>query len=201
VAPADVPGPASARPRRVLVVEDNADARNMLVFLLKRHGHDVRAASDGPAAIAEAHSFGPEAVLLDVGLPGLDGYAVARELRAAPLTAEVLLVALTGYGQEEDAYAVASALANDRDPPSGGSELDGVCEQVEQDLLQTVWIGRDSGVTAASLGRQAETRIRAKITFRQVRIDAARTPPARLRKMNAERLVHEVERALLRNEP
>lgn len=97
-----VTAPAVARLRRVLVVEDNADARNMLVFLLKRHGHDVRAAGDGPAAIAEAQSFSPEVVLLDIGLPRLDGYAVARALRAAPGTTEALLVALTGYGQEED---------------------------------------------------------------------------------------------------
>lgn len=97
-----VAAPASARPRRVLVVEDNADARNMLVILLKRHGHEVRAASDGPAAIAEAQSFSPEVVLLDVGLPRLDGYAVAQALRAASGTTEALLVALTGYGQEED---------------------------------------------------------------------------------------------------
>lgn len=93
---------APARPRRVLVVEDNADARAMLVFLLKRDGHDVRSASDGASAIAEAESFVPEIVLLDVGLPGLDGYDVARQLRASPRTAEALLVALTGYGQEED---------------------------------------------------------------------------------------------------
>ena len=62
----------------------------------------MRAASDGAAAIAEAESFSPEVVLLDVGLPRLDGYAVARALRAAPGTTKALLVALTGYGQEED---------------------------------------------------------------------------------------------------
>jgi len=74
----------------------------MLVILLKRAGHDVRAAGDGAAAIAAAESFLPEIVLLDVGLPGIDGYGVARQLRSSPRTAEALLVALTGYGQEED---------------------------------------------------------------------------------------------------
>jgi len=102
-----------ARPRRVLVVEDNDDARNMLVVLLKRDGHEVRSAGDGPTAIEEAESFAPEIILLDVGLPGLDGYAVARRLRASPHTADALLVALTGYGQADD-RAKAFAAGFDR---------------------------------------------------------------------------------------
>jgi two-component system CheB/CheR fusion protein len=93
---------APARRRRVLVVEDNADARDMLVLLLKRSGHDVQAAGDGVAAIAAAQSFLPEIVLLDIGLPGLDGYGVARQLRSSPDTSGAFLVALTGYGQDED---------------------------------------------------------------------------------------------------
>ena len=99
------PEPAKKPPRRtrrVLVVEDNADAREMLVYLLKHNGHEVRAAGDGPSAIAEANVFAPQIVLLDVGLPGADGYAVARELRATPNTADALIVALTGYGQADD---------------------------------------------------------------------------------------------------
>ena len=98
--PAESEAPAPRR--RVLVVEDNADAREMLAILLKRAGHDVRTAGDGAAAIAAAESFLPEIVLLDVGLPGVDGYDVARQLRSSPRTAGALLVALTGYGQEED---------------------------------------------------------------------------------------------------
>jgi PAS domain S-box-containing protein len=90
------------RPKRVLVVEDNRDVRDMLVFLLQRDGHDVRAAGDGPAALAETQTFVPDVVFLDIGLPGLDGYAVARQLRATPRTSEAMLVALTGYGQAED---------------------------------------------------------------------------------------------------
>ena len=88
--------------RRVLVVEDNPDTREMLVFLLKRSGHEVRSAADGLAAIAEANAFAPQVVLLDIGLPGLDGYAVARALRSSPHTATALIVALTGYGQTDD---------------------------------------------------------------------------------------------------
>lgn len=84
------------------MVEDNADAREMLVILLKRNGHEVRAAGDGPAAIAEANAFAPQIVLLDIGLPGADGYSVARELRASAPTADAFIVALTGYGQADD---------------------------------------------------------------------------------------------------
>jgi signal transduction histidine kinase/CheY-like chemotaxis protein len=98
----DEPVAAAAQRRRVLVVEDNADAQAMLVYLLKHRGYEVRAVGDGEAAIAEADAFAPEVVLLDVGLPGLDGYEVARALRASPRTASALLVALTGYGQAED---------------------------------------------------------------------------------------------------
>jgi len=81
--------------RRVLVVEDHADTRQMLMLLIERDGHDVRGASDGIQAIAEARAFDPDVVLLDIGLPGLDGYAVARQLRTI---SDARLVALTGYG-------------------------------------------------------------------------------------------------------
>ncbi len=91
---------ASAR-RRVLVVEDNADAAMSLALLLQFEGHEVRMAHDGPAALELARTFGPEVVLLDIGLPGLDGYEVARRLRE-DFKETVLLVAQTGYGQDED---------------------------------------------------------------------------------------------------
>src|SRR6185436_10831635 len=86
----------------VLLVEDHADARRILALMLKRYGHDVRTAEDGPAALAEAKRFAPEVVLLDLGLPGMDGYAVARQLRALPECGSARLIALTGYGQAED---------------------------------------------------------------------------------------------------
>ena len=104
-APAASPAIAVAappRPRRVLVVEDNEDAREAMTLLLREEGHDVRAASDGLRALAEVEAFAPEVVLLDIGLPGLDGYAVAHRLRALPQTAHAMLVAITGYGQAED---------------------------------------------------------------------------------------------------
>jgi CheY-like chemotaxis protein/anti-sigma regulatory factor (Ser/Thr protein kinase) len=81
--------------RRVLIVEDHADTRQMLMLLIERDGHEVRGAADGLQAIVEAKAFDPDIVLLDIGLPGLDGYAVARELRAI---SDARLIALTGYG-------------------------------------------------------------------------------------------------------
>lgn len=88
--------------RRVLVVDDNADAAGTLAMLLKLGGHEVRVAHDGHAALEAAGSFAPEIVLLDIGLPGLDGYEVAKRMRSRPETAAALLVAVSGYGQEED---------------------------------------------------------------------------------------------------
>jgi CheY-like chemotaxis protein len=87
--------------RHVLVVEDNADAREMLRMALELDGHRVETAADGAGGVDAALRTTPDVVLVDIGLPGLDGYAVARRLRAA-LGDRVTLVALTGYGQSED---------------------------------------------------------------------------------------------------
>jgi PAS domain S-box-containing protein len=92
------PGPR----RRVLVVDDNADVTDTMALLLKVDGHDVRTAPDGPTALAAAQAFRPEVVILDIGLPGMDGYEVARRLRQQGDLQKAMLVALTGYGQEED---------------------------------------------------------------------------------------------------
>ncbi len=78
------------------------DAARMAGLLLGLWGHDARTAHDGPAALAAAAAFRPDVVLLDIGLPGLNGYEVADRLRAVPGLAGVKLVAVTGYGQEED---------------------------------------------------------------------------------------------------
>jgi two-component system CheB/CheR fusion protein len=94
-------GPA-ARPRRVLVVDDNRDGADSLAMLLRLGGHDVCVANDGPGAVTAAASFAPEVVLLDIGMPGMNGYEVARRIRLLPGSGRVLLVAVTGYGQEED---------------------------------------------------------------------------------------------------
>jgi CheY-like chemotaxis protein len=93
---------ASARKRRILVVDDNADARAAMELLLVDEGHEVRGAGDGPEALDEARRFRPEIVFLDIGLPGMDGYDVARALRAEPAGSGALIVAVSGYGQAED---------------------------------------------------------------------------------------------------
>ena len=88
--------------RRVLVVDDNVDTAAGLARLLSRRGYSVQIAHDGPAAMELARGSSPEIILLDIGLPGMDGHEVARQLRTEPPCAEALIIALSGYGQEED---------------------------------------------------------------------------------------------------
>jgi signal transduction histidine kinase/CheY-like chemotaxis protein len=95
--------------RRVLVVDDNEDAATMLVELLKSAGHHVVAAHDGPTALVLAESFRPEVALLDIGLPVMDGFELARQFRATPALRGTRLIAVTGYGQEHDRRASADA--------------------------------------------------------------------------------------------
>jgi PAS domain S-box-containing protein len=111
--PAEAPGaaaaasgsrPAATRPqsRRILVVDDAVDGARALTILLELQGHRVRMAHDGPAALRVAAELDPEVVLLDLGLPGMDGLEVATRLRERPNAAAMLLVAVTGFGQAED---------------------------------------------------------------------------------------------------
>ena len=88
--------------RRVLVVEDSQDTATSLRLLLETVGYQVRVAYTGTAGVAEAQAWWPEAVVCDIGLPEMDGYEVARRLRRAPGLEGVLLLALTGYGRDED---------------------------------------------------------------------------------------------------
>jgi CheY-like chemotaxis protein/anti-sigma regulatory factor (Ser/Thr protein kinase) len=90
-----------AAPRRILLVEDNDDAREMLRFALGREGHTVLEAASGHEGIALATSAAPDVALIDLGLPGRDGYEVARSIRAA-LGRDITLIALTGYGSADD---------------------------------------------------------------------------------------------------
>jgi PAS domain S-box-containing protein len=87
---------------RVLVVDDNIDSAESMALLLELYGHQMRIAHDGPAALKAARSFRPQVVVLDIGLPGMDGYEVARHLRADAQTQRAILIAMTGYGQSED---------------------------------------------------------------------------------------------------
>ena len=100
LAAGEEPAPIAATRRRVLVVEDNADAAETLLDVVTAMGHEVHWARDGSAALAMTPRLAPDVVLLDIGLPGIDGYEVARRLRATSTPSA--LVALTGYGQEED---------------------------------------------------------------------------------------------------
>ncbi len=88
-------------PTAVLVVEDNDDSRRTLTLLLTHYGYEVHAVADGPSALREALERHPAVVISDIGLPGLDGWELARQLRAQ-LGAETLLVAVTAYGSPAD---------------------------------------------------------------------------------------------------
>jgi CheY-like chemotaxis protein len=87
--------------RRILVIEDNRDTADTLGRLLQLHGYDVLVAYTGPAGLYAARTWLPEVVLCDIGLPGLDGYEVVRELRRNPATAAAQMIAITGYGDAE----------------------------------------------------------------------------------------------------
>ena len=88
--------------RRLLVVDDNRDAAESMSMLLEMWGHEVAFAYDGPSAIKTAEQWQPEAVFLDIGLHGMDGYEVAARLRELPQAKDAVLIAITGYGQEDD---------------------------------------------------------------------------------------------------
>ena len=102
------PGSAVAVPRRaatsrrVLVVDDNQDGAESLAMIIRMGGHETETAHDGLQAIAAAERFRPDAMLLDIGLPGLNGYEVCRRIREQPWGKDLLLVAVTGWGQQED---------------------------------------------------------------------------------------------------
>jgi PAS domain S-box-containing protein len=108
-APAAPDAAAGARVRaeggatqRILVVDDNLDSADMLKTFLEIHGHDVRVANDGPSALAMLAEFAPDIGLFDIGLPGMSGYDLARRVRADARNDAMYLVAVTGWGQEED---------------------------------------------------------------------------------------------------
>jgi CheY-like chemotaxis protein/two-component sensor histidine kinase len=99
---AEIDKPEIIRPLRVLVVDDNADTVLSFSILLRASGHEVFSANDGLTAVQVASENNPDVVLLDIGLPGINGYEVAKRIRQQPGGKEVVLVALTGYGQDTD---------------------------------------------------------------------------------------------------
>jgi CheY-like chemotaxis protein len=119
---------------RVLVVDDNAPLANSMSRLLRRWGHDVRAAHDGPEALAVAAEFRPDVALLDLALPGMDGYEVGRQLRALPGLEALTLLALTGYDEAEyprrsEEEGFAAHLVKPVDPPKLDSLLNGLARE------------------------------------------------------------------------
>ena len=113
--------------RRILVIDDNADVADTMHDILELIGHDVRIASDGQSGIAAAIELAPDVVLCDIGLPDIDGYEVARQLRAVPALHDTILVALSGYGRPED---------RERAIQAGFSSL--VTKPATLDILRTV---------------------------------------------------------------
>jgi two-component system CheB/CheR fusion protein len=100
---ATAPAAADGTPsRRILVVDDNVDAADALAMLLRLSGHEAVTAFDGVEALGRAAEFQPDIVLLDIGMPRLDGYGTARAMRAEPWGRDLTLVALTGWGQPKD---------------------------------------------------------------------------------------------------
>jgi len=93
---------SAVAPRRLLVVDDNADAANLLTDMLAELGFEVKVALDGISALATAQAYRPDAVLLDIGLPVMDGYEVASCMRRVEGLSSVKLIAVTGWGQETD---------------------------------------------------------------------------------------------------
>jgi CheY-like chemotaxis protein len=100
---------ATSRARRVLVVDDNIDAAESLALLLLQDGYETATAHGGQDALVKARSFGPEIMILDLGMPVMDGFAVARAVRGDPALAQIRLIALSGYGQPEDRSRTAAA--------------------------------------------------------------------------------------------
>jgi CheY-like chemotaxis protein len=102
-------GADGSRPERILVVDDNVDAAEALSRFLRMQAHEVRVVYDGLAALAAARDMNPDVVLLDIGLPEMDGLEVAKSLRARGDGPRPLLVAMTGFGQAEDRARTAAA--------------------------------------------------------------------------------------------
>ena len=96
---------------RILVVDDNADSALSLAMMLSMMGHDTRTAHDGEAAVTTAEAFRPQVILLDIGLPKLNGYEVAQRIRQQEWGTSMFLVAVTGWGQDEAPAVCETALA------------------------------------------------------------------------------------------
>jgi len=107
------PNPTSLPRRRILVVDDSRDSAESMALLLELEGHETFTAHDGPEAVARAAELAPDILLLDIGLPGLSGYEVCRQVRAQPRGAAMVIVALSGWGQAADKQKALNAGFDD----------------------------------------------------------------------------------------
>ncbi|MBV9950217.1 MAG: response regulator, partial [Myxococcales bacterium] len=122
------------RPLRVLLVDDSDSFRETMGALLAAMGHDVRTAPDGAGAVTAARGFRPQLVLLDIGLSGESGYDVARAMREDPLLARTLIIALTGFGGEQDKQkASAAGIDHHLTKPASEQDIEALLEGVEDD--------------------------------------------------------------------
>jgi CheY-like chemotaxis protein len=121
---------ANARKLRILVADDNRDAAQTLAIMLRFEGHEVRTAYDGLEVLSTGQLFQPELVFLDIGMPVLDGYQTARQIRAQPWGKHVHLVALTGWSQETDRQqSVASGFQDHIVKPADADQLKAVIDR------------------------------------------------------------------------
>ncbi|MEJ6023327.1 hybrid sensor histidine kinase/response regulator [Ramlibacter sp. PS4R-6] len=136
-APASHAALAAAPAFRVLVVDDNVDAAESLGTLLQIEGHDVRIAHDGDSALSLAAEFRPRVVFLDIGMPGKDGYQVAREMRALEAMRDATLVALTGWGAQEDrARSRSAGFDHHLTKPAGLASVDALLAEIAAERPQ-----------------------------------------------------------------
>jgi CheY-like chemotaxis protein len=126
---------AATRRLRVLIIEDHPDAADSLALLLELLGHEPRVARDGQQGVEAAREFHPDVILCDIGLPVMDGYQVARRLRGQPEVAPRLLVALTGYSQEEDCRrAFAAGFDRHYTKPADPDEIISLLDHVRKEM-------------------------------------------------------------------
>ena len=131
--------------RRVLVVDDNVDAAETVAAYLRLEGHEAKVVTEGAEVLGSARVFEPQVVVLDIGLPGIDGYQIARQLRSEAQTRDTLLIAVTGYGRDEDrALAAAAGFDCHFVKPADPVEIQAVIERGRQG---------DAGVALRSSGR------------------------------------------------
>ncbi len=124
---------ARVRKRRILIADDNLDAAESLAMLLQMDDHDVRVVNDGRSALAVFAEFQPEVVLLDIGMPGLNGYEVARSVRQGSLGRAVTLVAITGWGQDRDkAHALAAGFNHHFTKPIDPDRIVDILRSIDQ---------------------------------------------------------------------